>query len=287
MKLTCAWNELLAILPPKLRSQVDEKGRDTSQNIRLRLNTPAEICCGQTSHWLTDMVTQDDLNFCINAASRYSPWAAATLSKGYITAKGGHRLGICGEAVIRNGEVTGMRNVSSICIRVARDFPGIASELTGQTGSILILGAPGWGKTTLLRDLIRQKDASGCHISVLDERGELFPDLQSRGPRTEVLSGCPKAEGMDILLRTMSPDIIALDEITAAEDCHALSQAAWCGISLLATAHAASLSDYLHREIYSPLVRQAIFDHIIILRSDKSWYLERSKGWITNGSVRY
>jgi stage III sporulation protein AA len=189
--------------------------------------------------------------------------------------------------VIKSREITGIRNVSSLCIRVARDFPGIAGELANLKGSILILGAPGWGKTTLLRDLIRQKDECGCHISVLDEREELFPDIRSRGTRTEVLSGCPKEEGMDILLRTMAPEIIALDEITAAEDCDALSRAAWCGVSLLATAHAASLSDFLHREIYAPLVRQAIFDHIIILRSDKSWFLERSKGWTTNGSVRY
>ena len=285
--MTCAWNELLAILPPRLRGQVDEKGRDSGQNIRLRLNSPPEICCGKASYWLNGMVTQEDLNFCINTASRYSPWAAATMAKGYLSSKGGHRLGICGEAVMKNGAFTGIRNVTSICIRVARDFPGIASELAALQGSILILGAPGWGKTTLLRDLIRQKDISGCHVSVLDEREELFPAGQPCGHRTEVLSGCPKGQGVDMLLRTMSPDIIALDEITAPEDCLALSRAAWCGVSLLATAHAASLRDFLHREIYTPLVTQAIFDHIVILHSDKSWHVERSKGWTTNGSVRY
>jgi stage III sporulation protein AA len=155
------------------------------------------------------------------------------------------------------------------------------------SGSTLILGAPGWGKTTLLRDLIRKKSEKGIHISVLDEREELFPPGISQGERTEVLRGCPKPQGVDMLLRVMQPDTIAMDEITAAEDCVALVQAAWCGVELLATAHAASLEDFLHREVYAPLVKAHLFDNIVILRSDKSWHLERSKGWTTSGSVRY
>ena len=90
-----------------------------------------------------------------------------------------------------------------------------------------------------------------------------------------------------MLLRTMEPDVIAMDEITAAEDCRALEQAAWCGVTLFATAHASSLSDFLHREIYAPLVKQNLFENIVILRSDRSWYLERSKGWTTNGLARH
>lgn len=285
--MTCAWRELLSILPPQLRAEVDNLGKETAQNIRLRIASPPELICSEAIHWLSRTVTRDDLNFCINTASRYSPWAAATISKGYITAKGGHRIGICGETVLKNGELTGIRDLSSVCIRIARDFPGISGDLSKNSGSTLILGAPGWGKTTLLRDLIRQKSAEGDHICVLDERQELYPEGLPRECRTDVLSGCPKPQGVDMLLRTMEPQTIAMDEITAQEDCDALARAAWCGVRLLATAHASSLEDFLHRQVYAPLVKQNLFENIVILRKDKSWYLERSKGWATNGSARY
>lgn len=285
--MRCAWNELLSILPHNLRSEVDKLGKTWAQNLRLRINAPPELNCGAMTHWLSGTVSREDLTFCINAASRYSPWAATTMSKGYISARGGHRIGICGEAVIKNGELSGLREISSVCIRIARDYPGISGDLANQPGSTLILGAPGWGKTTLLRDLIRNTCSEGKHVCVLDERGELYPEGLPRDSRTDVLSGCSKPQGVDMLLRVMEPEIIAMDEITAPEDCFALHQAAWCGVRLMATAHASSLEDFLHREVYAPLVKLNVFDNIVILRKDKSWYLERSRGWTTNGSVRY
>jgi stage III sporulation protein AA len=287
MQMNCAWKELLTILPQWMRQEVDRLGKDILQELRLRVNAPPElVLCGKVI-WIAGRITQEDLQVCLQSASRYSPWAATTVASGYITAKGGHRIGLCGEALIKNGSFAGLRTVSSLCIRIARDFPGISRELEQLSGSTLILGAPGWGKTTLLRDLIRKKSEKGIHISVLDEREELFPPGISQGERTEVLRGCPKPQGVDMLLRVMQPDTIAMDEITATEDCVALVQAAWCGVELLATAHAASLEDFLHREVYAPLVKAHLFDNIVILRSDKSWHLERSKGWTTSGSVRY
>lgn len=284
--MICAWKELMNSLPQWMRREL-EPYSDTVQNIRLRLNAKPEVQCAADSAWLSKIVTTADLNFVINSASRYSPWAASSISQGYVTAPGGHRIGICGEAVMKEGSMTGIRELKSLCIRVARDFPGIADKLADLNGSILILGAPGCGKTTLLRDLIRQKSNCGKHISVVDERCELFPPGFDRGERTEILTACPKASGIELLLRTMGPDIIAVDEITAKADCDALQQAAWCGVSLIATAHASCLEDYLHREVYSPLVRQNLFDHIVVLHPDKQWHLERSKGWTTNGSARY
>lgn len=285
--MICAWKELLNILPQWMRKEVDSLGREEAQDIRLRLDQPPEVVMKQESKWISGQVTQEDLNFCVNAASKYSPWAAGTISQGFITAPGGHRIGICGEAVIKEGRMAGIRNISSLCIRVARDFPGIGQAAAKLSGSILIIGAPGWGKTTLLRDLIRQKSHQGFQISVVDERGELFPTDFSRGERTSVLTGCPKAQGIELLIRTMGPQIIAVDEITAKEDCEALKAACCCGVSLIATAHASSLNDYLHREVYAPLVRQNLFEHILILHPDKQWHLERSGRWTTNGSVRY
>lgn len=285
--MMCAWNEFLSILPQKLRPMVDKVGSNTGQNLRLRLGERCELCCSDQTHWLDYQVTRDDLNFVINTASRYSPWAAATMAKGYLTAPGGHRIGICGEAIIKSGEFSGVREITSLCIRIARGFPGVSKNLHKLPGSTIILGAPGWGKTTLLRDLIRQKSEKGAHICVLDEREELFPARMHPGDHADVLRGCPKPQGVDMLLRTMEPQVIAMDEITAKEDCDALRRAAWCGVTLLATAHAASLDDYLHREVYAPLVRDNLFENIVILRKDKTWYLERSRGWMSNGSVRY
>ena len=117
-------------------------------------------------------------------------------------------------------------------------------------------------------------------MAVVDERRELFPitDDQfcfSPGLRTEVLSGCSKPVGMDMLIRTMSPGWLAVDEITAAEDCEALIYAGWCGVSLLATAHAENLHDFLHRPVYQPLVGSKLFENIIVMQPDKSWKLER------------
>ena len=285
--MICAWNELLNILPLRMRQEIDKAGREDAQQIYLRSGGAPELVFQKDAVFLDFLVTVDDLNFVINSASRYSPWAAATISRGYLTAPGGHRIGICGEAVMKEHILSGIRNISSLCIRIARDFPGISRNLVSEKGSILILGAPGWGKTTLLRDLIRKKSEAGFYISVMDERQELFPEGYNRGPRTEVLSQCRKNQGIEMLLRTMCPQILATDEITAAEECEALRHAAWCGVTLLATAHASSLADYLHREIYSPLVKQNLFDTIVVLHQDKSWHLERSSGWHTSGSVRY
>ena len=192
-----------------------------------------------------------------------------------VTAPGGHRIGLCGEVVCKDGIVTGIREISSLCIRVARDFPGIAKRAADAPGSILILGAPGWGKTTLLRDLIRQIGEKQC-VSVVDERGELFPEGLERGKKTDVLTGCPKSPGIDMVLRTMGPDCIAVDEITAEADARALLRAVNCGVRLLATAHGTSAADLRRRSVYRPLAESGVFQTLLILRQDKSFRAERA-----------
>lgn len=273
--MICAVKELLSILPGWLRQELDEATVTNLQEIRLRLHGTAELVLRNTSKRLSKTVTKEDLQFCINAASRYSPWNAASAASGYLTSQGGHRIGICGEAVCKEGQMTGIREVTSLCIRVAKDFHGI-SEGIPIGGSILILGAPGWGKTTLLRDLIRRISQTGHHISVVDERQELFPaEIFDHGPRTDILSGCRKGEGIDTVLRTMGPEWIAVDEITEETDCNALLRAGWCGVRLLATAHAATYRDYLNRPVYRPLAESRLFDSVVILRPDKTWRIER------------
>ena len=274
--MKCTWDALLAIVPQRLRQEVDKLGRDTMEELHLRVGQPVELICSGVSCPIGANATGEDIRFVINTASRYSPWAATSVLKGYLTAAGGHRIGMCGECVLQDGQVTAIREVYSLCIRVARDFPGIGKNAP-QTGSLLILGPPGAGKTTLLRDVIRWRSTRGTAISVVDERGELFPrsNLFDPGPRTDVLTGCNKTQGVEIALRTMGPKCIAVDEITATEDCQALVSALWCGVDLLATAHASNCNDLRSRPVYRPLVQTGLFSHVIVLNRDKSWHVER------------
>lgn len=271
--MTCAWDALLGILPRWMRQDADRLGKDTMQELRLRRGAPPELVLRDQSLWLDRNCGEEDITFCIQAASRYSPWAAESVRRGFLTAPGGHRIGLCGLALYRGGQMTGLREITSLCIRVARDFPGIAAPAPAD-GSVLILGAPGWGKTTLLRDLIRQRSEKET-VAVVDERGELFPEGFMMGKRTDVLRGCRKMEGLDQVLRTMGPGCIAVDEITAAEDCEALIRAAGCGVRLLATAHASTLEEFGARPLYAPLAERGLFDHILVLHADKSFGTER------------
>ena len=274
--MNCGWKELLGILPLWCRQDVDELGRDTLQELRLRLGLVPELVRSNGSIKLKRTVGADDLSYIVNTASRYSPWAASTAAQGYITAPGGHRIGLCGQAVVQSGQVTGMRVITSVCVRVARDFPGLARPLEGVAGSVLIIGKPGSGKTTLLRDLIRQRSNTGKHsVAVVDERGELFPAGFSTGFRTDVISGCSKGQGIDQLLRTMGAGTIAVDEITSEADCEALVKAGWCGVHLFATAHAGSREDLYSRPVYRSLISGKLFDTLVILHPDKSFRTER------------
>lgn len=273
--MICAWKELLAILPPWLAREVDRFNKDTLQELRLRQGLPPQLILKDRSIWLERPVSGDDLTFCVNTASRYSPWAAQTTAHGYLTAAGGHRIGLCGEAVLQHGIMTGVRTIRSLCIRVARDFPGLAEKYSSLAGSILIIGPPGSGKTTFLRDLLRQFSMFQT-VAVADERCELFPEgLFFRGKALDVLSGCPKVQAVDALLRTMGPETLAMDEITAREDCEALLHAGWCGVRLVATAHAAAIGDLRNRILYRPLLDAKLFQHILVLRRDKTLHEER------------
>lgn len=276
--MKCAWDQLLGILPPRFRRETDKQGKETLQEIRLRQGCAPMLITKTGPIILRETVSVEDLQFVVNTASRYSPWTAATMADGYITAAGGHRIGICGECVVKEGSVAGFRRISSLCVRVARDFPGIAAAVPVMAGSVLILGSPGSGKTTLLRDLIRRISEGGTgSIAVVDERGELFPENAGfyPGRSTDVLTGCSKPQGLLMALKTMGPKWIAVDEITAQADHDALMEAAWCGVSLLATVHAADKQDLMSRKLYAPLVSSGIFQTVLTLQKDKSFRMER------------
>ena len=268
--MICEWTKLLDILPQWLAAEVDKYGKKDLQELRLRLGQVPELNLGERSLWLDRILCRDDLNFVFNTASQYSPWAATTVGEGFITACGGHRIGICGETVVKNGRMASIRKIHSLCIRVARDFPGISGSAATMSGSILLLGPPGSGKTTLLRDLLRRISQNET-VAVVDQRGEIFPEGIVRGRRMDVLSGCGKAEGIEILLRTMGPTCIGVDEITSEADTQAMIRAGWCGVRLIATAHAASIEDLHTRNVYRPLTQMHLFDHILVLNHSKTW----------------
>lgn len=272
--MMCAWQELLKIFPGWLRMELEQTDPKRLSEIRLRFGQLTELNLGDSFRFLERSATRDDLNFVMSTASRYSPWSAVTLNQGYITCAGGHRIGFCGETVQKDGTPAGFRSISGLCIRICHDVRGIGSAAAQLTGSVLILGPPGSGKTTLLRDTLRYL-AERESVAVVDERGEIFPEHFQRGKRMDVLNGCLKRHGVDMVLRTMGPQVVAVDEITSEGDCDALIRAGWCGVRIFATAHAFSSADLKKRPIYRRLYECGLFDHVLVLDKHRSWHEER------------
>jgi len=201
--------------------------------------------------------------------------SAESIKNGFITVSGGHRIGLCGTAVVQNKEISFIKDISSVSVRIAKEFTGIAEKLAtelnmdGKFGNTLIISPPGYGKTTMLRDLIRVLSRD-YRVAVADERGEIaaknrgIPQFDV-GKSTDVLDGTEKSDGAILMLRSMSPDIIAVDEITAEHDINAMKMISNCGVGIIATAHGESKESIMARPLYKELFGLGIFRVIIIL----------------------
>lgn len=281
-------------LPHRLKSlalSLPDKQKERVEELRLRVMHPLTVLTlegelNAAPDGRASLVTAEDLEQMLGAVTEYSRYACIeTLRQGFLPLRGGFRLGVCGSAVVREGEVSNLKEISSLSLRIVCEEVGLGSGIapqlfdeSGQFLSTLILSPPGGGKTTLLRDLIRSlslgdSEHRALRVAVIDERGEIAVCCKARpqmelGNHTDVLSLCPKAAGIMMVLRGMNPQLIAVDEITAAEDISAMCLAANCGVGLLASIHAASAEELTQKPLFEELLRAKVFRRCVSIRKE-------------------
>lgn len=241
---------------------------------RLRLRyAPSVVFPGGERYLNCSPVCREDIQRLLNYACASSPYTVQdTMNQGYIMAPGGVRIGLCGQVHYSEKGVPCMSELTSASVRIPRQVLNCGkSMIMHPVVSTLILSPPGGGKTTLLRDLIRLLSDEGYRIGVCDERGEIASYFNGDmgfdvGRCTDVITGLPKAKAAMTLLRSMNPQILAMDEITDPEDVSACETSANCGVCIFATAHAYSLEDLHRRAIYRPLIEREIFQRIICIQ---------------------
>lgn len=246
------------------------------REIRVRLGNRIEVALENGSLWSDEHCDRADLEALVVALCDRSRYAyEKQMAEGYIPLPGGHRAGVCGRAVTENGRVVRMTEICSVCIRVARDIEGVSEpfrkhiiDAKGQLHSVLVLGPPGCGKTSALRDAARYLSGEmGIQVAVCDERDELFPEDRLKGMcRLDVLSGLEKAQAMIGLIRTMAPQAVIVDEIGKREDVEAILEASRCGVAVLASAHLDGDRDQIEdRPMLKRLMNARAFERYVLL----------------------
>lgn len=295
---TLSWQKsILSVLPSTIQRIIIKLPfylLNGLEEIRIRENRPLMVCSNGKDYLLSKdghcvlnadssyIVTADDTNKILQLISDYSIYAFdEELKNGYITLRGGHRVGMSGKAVLEQGQIRTLKYIKSFNFRISREVIGAADKIipfiiSGQNiCHTLILSPPQMGKTTLLRDIARKisngfPGFKGVKVGIVDERSEIagcwhgLPQ-KSVGIKTDILDGCPKAAGIMMMIRSMSPRVIITDEIGRAEDAMAIHEALNAGISIITSAHASDIQDALARPILSGLLENQIFERIVVL----------------------
>ena len=259
---------LLDQIPDAVIAEVEEIRLRTGQKILLR--------CRSGERYLNCIMKPQDLQQTLNQLIQYSFYAYEDdIAKGFVTIGGGHRVGICGRMVAKNGQPAMIKEISSLNIRFAREIRGCSKKImkdileNGHPVNTLIISPPGCGKTTLLRDLARELSESGFQVGICDERSEIAGMHQGKpgfhlGSRCDVLDGCEKAWGIPMLIRSMAPQVILTDEIGRPEDIPAVMQCLASGVALITTIHGSSMEDVMRSAIGS-LVERKVFRRYVYL----------------------
>lgn len=282
-----AWNAL----PPLLRKWVETAApADELYEIRLRTDRRMQLIGPGGDRLCGAEIAAGQLMQIVSALMEHSLYAwEEELARGYFTTRQGFRVGVAGKYRMVDGELR-LQNVHSVCIRLAHEVKGCSDALMPlllRGHSCLILSPPGCGKTTLLRDASRQLSAGGKTVAVLDERSEIAAAWQGRpgmdvGERTDVIEGVDKPAGIPMIVRALSPQVLVTDEIGGETDAAAIQDAMRCGVQVIATAHAASLTAARQRNALKALLESG-FDMAVELADPpgtlKAVWQRENDGW--------
>lgn len=274
--------ELVKIFPLELIGHINKYiSTKNLQEIRLKIGKPCIIYAEKGEVILDYIVKREDVKFLLQRISNFSLYAfEEDIKQGFITIKGGHRVGIAGECVMENGKIKTIRNISSMNIRICREIIGCSNNIIKyiNEGKIirntLIISPPKCGKTTILRDVARSISDFGRKVTIVDERSEVascylgVPQMNV-GIRTDVLDNCLKSEGMIMAIRSLSPEVIICDEIGSNKDIDALIMAFNSGVNIVCTLHGFSIDDFFKRNVFKELIDNSVLERIIVLSSKK------------------